>query len=97
MASIAFQMTSTPLTGSKSFTGTDADMQALLDWAKVAYDSIIDELFNPTNSPTFVPTNAQIGVALSTGTIRAWKDAVKKFKDDANKAAVVPVSSSTWA
>src|SRR5512139_630092 len=97
MASIAFQMTSTPLTGTKSFTGTDADMQALLDWAKVAYASVITELFNPTNAPGFTPTNTQIGVGLATGTMRAWKDAVQKAKADAAVAALVQPAHITFA
>src|SRR5512139_3126428 len=97
MATIAFQMTSTPLTGTKSFTGTDADMSDLLAWAKVAYASIVTELFNPTNAPAFVPTNTQIGVALATGTMRAWKDAVTKMKADAAAAALTAPAAMTFA
>lgn len=41
MATFTFSMSSTPLTGSKAFTGTDADMQALLDWVSYAYSSLI--------------------------------------------------------
>ena len=41
MATFAFQMTSTPLTGSKSFTGTDADMLSLLLWASHAYNGLV--------------------------------------------------------
>ncbi len=90
MATVAFQMTSTPLTGTKSFTGTDADMQALLDWAAVAYSDIIQAQFNPSGNPAFVPTNAQKGVALATGTVRAWKAAVQNFQQQ-------PPAPMTWA
>lgn len=97
MATISFQMTSAPLTGTKSFTGTDADMQALLDWAKVAYAGEIQQLFNPSGAPGFVPTNAQVGAALATATVSAWKDAVKRSKRDAALAAVADPASMTWA
>lgn len=90
-------MTSTPLTGTKSFTGTDADMSDLLAWAKVAYADILTELFNPTKAAGFTPTNTQIGVALATGTMRAWKDAVKKAKADAAAAALVAPADITFA
>lgn len=97
MATVTFQMASTPLTGSKAFTGSDADMQALLDWAAVAYADVIQQLFNPSGTLGFTPTNAQIGVALATGTVNAWKGAVKRFKDDQARAALTPSSSMTWA
>src|SRR5512139_3512529 len=97
MATIAFQMTSAPLTGTKSFTGTDVDMSDLLAWAKVAYDDIIQTQFNPTKNPAFVPTNTQIGVAIATGTMRAWKDAVKKQKADAAHAAVTAPTDISFA
>lgn len=80
MATIAFQMTSTPLTGTKIFTGTDADMQALLDWAAKVHNGIIQELFNPTRLAGFVPTNAQIGVGLATATMNSWKAEVQQFQ-----------------
>lgn len=97
MATFTFSMASTPLTGSKAFTGSDQDMQDLLDWAKVAYAPIITELFNPTNAQGFIPTNAQIGVALATGTVRAWKDAVHRNKKDQALSAVADPASMTWA
>ena len=90
MATIAFQMTSTPLTGSKSFTGTDQDMTDLLAWAAVAYDSVIQQTFNAAKEPGFVPTNAQIGAALAIGTMNAWKDAVKTRTDAAKSGARRP-------
>lgn len=91
MATIAFQMTSTPLTGTKTFTGTDQDMQDLLDWAK----AMLIANGQLTASPDV--TNAQIGAALAQNTINAWKQAVKKFKDDAALAAVTPTDPMTWA
>lgn len=96
MATFTFSMNSTPLTGSKVFTGSDSDMQDLLDWAKIAYNAIIQQLYNPTDSPSFTPTNAQIGVALATATVSAWKDAVRKFKKDADISAVPEPVSMTW-
>lgn len=79
MATMTFSMASVPLTGSKAFTGTDADMQNLLNWAAVAYAPLVQQLFNPTNATGFVPTNAQLGIALATGTMNAWKTAVQQF------------------
>lgn len=90
MATITFSIASTPLTASKAFTGTDQDMQDLLDWAKATY-------FLPINGVPQTPTNAQIGVALVNATIAAWKQAVVKSKNDAAAAALVSATPSTWA
>ncbi len=94
MATIAFQMTSTPLTGTKSFTGTDTDMQNLLNWAAVAYAGVIQQMFNPTNVPGFTPTNAQIGAALAAATVSAWKVATQQFMQQPAPAAPPQM---TWA
>ncbi len=96
MAQITFQITSTPLTAQKTFNGTDTDMQNIITWAGVAYRVIIDELFNPSHNPAFTPSNAQIGAALSTGTMRAWQDAEEKFRNDGNVAAVPPPPANTF-
>lgn len=96
MATITFGIASTPLTGSKVFTGTDQDMQNILNWAKVAYAGIINELFNTPPVGGFNPTNLQIGVALSTGTMRAWQQAETKFRNDGNVAAVAPPPPNTF-
>jgi hypothetical protein len=74
------------LTGNKAFTGTDADMQNILNWAKVAYAAVIDELFNPTHTPGFNPTNQQ--PAPPSPPICARDDASRKFKKDSDLAAV---------
>ena len=93
----SFGATGTVLTGTKNFTGTDADMQNILNWAKVAYAGLIDELFNPTHTPGFNPTNQQIGVAIATATMRAWDDASRKFKKDSDLAAVPTPPQGSWA
>jgi hypothetical protein len=90
MATITFSMASTPLTASKVFTGTDGDMQDLLDWAKATY-------FPPINGVPQTPTNVQVGAALANATIAAWKAVVVKFKNDAAHAAIVSATPSTWA
>jgi hypothetical protein len=94
-------MTSTPLTGSKAFAGTDQDMTDLLAWAASAYHDLIQQLFNVTwGTPTYVPispTNAQIGTALATATMNAWQAAVVKFKKDASVAAVATPAQMSWA
>jgi hypothetical protein len=93
-----FQISSPALTGNKSFsTQTDQDAQDLLDWSAVAYKAIVDELYNPSHNPAFTPTNAQKGVALATGTVRAWTDAVQKWKNDASHAAVPVPPPMGWS
>lgn len=96
MATITFQIASAPLTASKAFNGTDTDMQNILTWGGVAYKAIVDELFNPSHNPAFVPTNAQMGAALSTGTMRAWQAAETKYRNDANHEAVAPPPPNTF-
>lgn len=96
MATITFSISSTPLTASKVFTGTDADMQNILNWAAVSQRPIIDELFNPTHVPSFTPTNAQIGAALATSTMRSWQSSETKFRNDATHAAVAPPPPNTF-
>jgi hypothetical protein len=97
MATVTFAMASTPLTASRAFTATDADMQALLDWAKVAYADRIQKMFNPDNTPGFNPTNAQIGNALATATMVAWMEAEQRFKKDGSVAAVPTPPPMGWA
>jgi hypothetical protein len=65
MATITLGMVSTPFTGSKTYTSTDADMQALLNWAAAALNPQIQRKFNPGGTPGFVPTNAQIAVVIA--------------------------------
>ena len=92
--------TSPPLNiGTKNFNSSDADMQNIFNWAKVAYAGLIQELFGAGSPPQPVPnpTNAQIGVALATGTMRGWAAAEKKFRDDASHAAVPPAPPASWS
>lgn len=74
MATITFSLNSTPLTGSKAFTGTDADMQNLLNWAAVEHAALIFQMFS-----TRTPTNAQIAAALAQDTINKWKNQVQNY------------------
>jgi len=92
--------TSPPLNiGTKTFNSSDADMTNILAWAKVVYAGIITELFGIGTPPQPVPnpTNAQIGIALATGTMRAWSQAEQKFRQDTASAAVPPVPPASWA
>ena len=98
MATITFQMTSTPLTGSKAFNSTDQDMTDLLAWAAVAYADLVQKMFNPgypTAAP-ITPTNGQIGQALAQGTVNGWMQAEQKYKNDKNVAAVPPAPPMGW-
>lgn len=51
MATISVSIQSGPVTGSRSFTLSDADVQAILDWIQDFYG---DRLLSPN------PTNAQL-------------------------------------
>lgn len=68
------------VTGSKSYTVNDTDIQALLDWATVAYDPYIQATFNAAKNPNFVPTNQQVLLAWVQSWINGTKDAVQRFK-----------------
>jgi hypothetical protein len=67
MATITFSLNSTPLTASKAYTSTDADMQHLLDHGKIVYAALILQMFNTTT-----PTNAQIAAAMVQAVINQW-------------------------
>lgn len=153
MATVGFNMTSTPLTGTKNFTGTDADMQDLLTWSAMAYQAAVTQnspvaaftgtisgttltvasvtsgalaagqyIYGPGVAPgTFLVSGAgttwtlnfsqtvatavamsgfsatQVGVALASSTVAAWKAAVVKMKNDAAAAALTPAAAMTWA
>ena len=93
MATITMSMASTPLNATKTWTGTDADMQAILDWGVVTFNSWIQAQFNPSGTPGFVPTNAQIGAAIAASWMAGVKDAVRNFKT----APAVPPAPITMA
>jgi hypothetical protein len=67
MATITFSLNSAPLTASKTYTSTDADMQSLLDHGKIIYGPLIFQMFNTTN-----PTNAQIASAMVQAVVNLW-------------------------
>lgn len=98
MATVAFQMTSTPLTGTKTFTSTDQDMSDLLTWASVAYADLIQKMFNPgyPSAPPITPTNGQIGQALAQGTMNGWMQAEQKYKHDQGLAGVAVPPPMGW-
>lgn len=77
MATLTINLTSGPVTGSKSYTISDADVQSLLDWAAAAY----------ANTLPVTPTNGQVMLAWVQSWIAGTRDAVKKFKQDAAAAA----------
>lgn len=66
------------MTGTKNYTVNDADIQALLDWAKDTYP--------PATLPD-TRTNQQILLAWVQSWIDGTKDAVQRFK---TPAPVVP-------
>ena len=96
MATITFAMASTVLTAQKVFTSSDADMQSLLDWGKVAYADQINKMFNTPPVEGFNPTNQMIGSAIATATMNAWKDAEQKFSKDTDVAAVPVPPPMGW-
>jgi hypothetical protein len=64
MATLTISVTGTAVvTGSKAYTVSDADLQALLTWAAKAYGPYIAQTYNPTKAAGFVPTNQQILLA----------------------------------
>jgi hypothetical protein len=67
MATITFSLNSAPLTASKTYTSTDADMQSLLDHGRIVNAALILEMFH-----TSTPTNAQIAAAMVQAVINQW-------------------------
>ena len=68
--------TELPAAVTNSFaTYSDADFTRTLAWGKVAFNQWIQATYNPTNNPSFVPTNTQIWNAIvhnwTTGIIQA--------------------------
>lgn len=73
MATVTVSVASGPVTGSKTFTGTDADIQALLNWAAATY----------ANDLGATPTNAQILAEIATVWIAQLKRSVQSFQTTA--------------
>jgi hypothetical protein len=96
MATITLGLTSTPVTVSKTFNGSDQDVQDMLDWAAVTYGQWIQGQFNPTNTAGFVPTNQEIATAIGYDFINHIKAAVQNFKTTPPTPAVVP-PPLTWS
>lgn len=69
MATISFQMTSSPLTGTKTFTGTDVDMQDLLDWASIFQVALIQALAPAVSFTASIAGTALTVSAVTTGAL----------------------------
>jgi len=53
--------TTLPSAVSKSYsTFSDPDLQKIIAWAKVHLFGLINQMFNPSGSPSFVPTSSQV-------------------------------------
>ena len=79
MASLTISVTgSAVVTGTKTYTLSDADLQAVLDWAKTS--------FPPAQLPD-TRTNGQVMLAWVQSWINGSKDAVKNFRRAAAHAA----------
>ena len=64
MATISFSINSVPLTATKTFTSTDADMTNLLQWASTTYASLIQQ-----SAPTSQFTGSISGTRLTVTNI----------------------------
>lgn len=85
MATLTISMANSALAttnGSKAYTISDADITALVAWARVAYPPPLTNPPTPDNR-----TNAQVLLAWFQSYVNATRDSVKKFNDDAAKAA----------
>jgi hypothetical protein len=60
-------------------TYSDADFQRTLNWGKVAFNPWIQQTYNPTNNPAFVPTNTQIWNAIVHNWIQGIITAEQQF------------------
>ena len=84
MASITINVTSTPFTGSKTFTISDSDVSRLIAWANKAYATQPTQA-NPT-PPALTP--AQGLIAWATGLIEGTKANVVNTEEAASIQAV---------
>lgn len=80
MSTITISLSGSAITGltgnpSKSYTVSDADLQALLDWAAVNYAFTF-----PPSPPNPPPTNPQILLAWIQGWVNATKNSVQQFQ-----------------
>ncbi len=81
MATLTISLSgSAVVNGSKSYTVSDVDIQSLLNWAASVYAVQLAAQFNPSNTPGFVPTNAQILLAWVQGFIDSTKASVQRFQ-----------------
>lgn len=89
---ITMGVASVPVTFTKDYAISDAAVQDILDWAKVAKNAEIQAQFNPPGvgfDPAFVPTNTQVWRVLQRGYLNSLRDVVKRHKQDAAAAAAV--------
>ena len=71
MATLTISITgSTVVSGSKSYTATDASIQRLLIWAASRYATVLST----------APTNAQIMVAWADSWVNGTRNAVSQFE-----------------
>ena len=80
MATITMGLASTLVTATKTWTETEASMQDILNWGKDAFNAYIQATFNPSNNPTFVPTNQQIAAAIAHNWMTGVETAVQQHK-----------------
>lgn len=83
--------------GSKSYTVSDTDLQALLDWAAAAYAVQIQQAFDPNygkpGDVPITPTRQQVLLTWVQSWINGTKVAVQRFKTPA-PVAPPPISIS---
>lgn len=93
MATLTISLSgSAVVNGSKSYTLTDGDIQALIDWAKNLYDPYLQATYNRNADGTvkdinYVATNQQALLAWVQSWANGTRDAVQRFK---TAAPVVP-------
>jgi hypothetical protein len=88
MATITISLNGSAITGlttnpSKSYTVSDADLQAVLNWAQVAFAGALPQ-------PPATPTNPQILLAWIQNWVNGTKSAVQQFNTPAPVAPAAP-------
>lgn len=92
MATLTISLASTPLTGSKAYTLSDADASKFIEWAQAQYTTTNDQ------GQPVVPTPAQALVAWANGLVQGTINNVQSANQTAAAAAamsaVTPISIS---
>lgn len=89
MATITFSVSSVPLTGSKVYTSTDADVGLLLQWGSTVYQSLIT-----ANAPTCSFTGSISGTTLTVTAVTNGTLAV--YQTIYSPAGGVPITPGTY-